>query len=136
MKRRGKGIRYMTAAGIGLSMLLLIVWEQELWNAKSSKEIYKILCDAFTVPGLLFLMLGFLLILSRQGIFHGVSYLMGGAVSQLLPFLGKPRESYGAYLERKRKKKEEPMWEYQVLFVTGGIFFAGALLLLYLYCNT
>lgn len=81
-------------------------------------ELYRILCDAFTIPGLLLLAFAFLLLMSNQGVLDGVGYLAANALRFLMPAGGARMENYKAYLERRRANRAKG---YGFLFVAGGI---------------
>lgn len=95
-------------------------------------EKYRMLCDAFTIPGLLMLMMGLLLAISNEGAFDGITYALTFAVRALIPF-GRNRndnEKYYDYVERKRAKR---VHGYGFLFIVGGIFMAVAAVFLILF---
>ncbi len=65
---------------------------------------YLILCDAFTVPGLLYLMFGAFMSLSNAGAMDGLGYVTGNALKMLIPGV-KNFERYKEYLERRRENR-------------------------------
>ena len=78
---------------------------------------YRILCDAFTVPGLLLLMFGSLLWVSNTGALDGLMYSVRMAIRFLIPGGRlKTEEKYGDYVERRREK---PIRGYGFLFISG-----------------
>ena len=79
------------------------------------RELYRIISDIFTVPGLFCLFIGGLLWLSGKGAFDGVGYVLGNAL-RLLTF--QPRRAYAP-----RKKKTAGCG---FLFVTGAVCLAAA----------
>ena len=83
---------------------------------------YRILCDAFTIPGLLFLMLGLLVTLSNQGALDGLGYVATSAFRLLIPNLGM-KERYSEYLERRRANR---LRGYGFLYVVGAVCMAIA----------
>ncbi len=92
---------------------------------------YLVLCDAFTVPGVLLLMIGCLVWASTQGALDGLGYAVNQAIAALIP--GKrlgADERYGDYLERKRNNRAKG---YGFLFYSGLITMAVALIFMGLY---
>ena len=86
-------------------------------------EKYRMLCDAFTIPGVILILVGSLVLLSDSGAFHGIGYVLSYAKNTLLHFvvpgaLGNT-ETYFDYVERK--KAEGRMKNYVFLFVAGGL---------------
>ena len=100
------------------------------WNI-SLQDRYRLLCDAFTIPGLLMILSGALLWVSNEGAFRGVSYCVRLAVFALIP--GKRKdgyENYGDYVERKGQKK---VHGYAFLFWNGLATMTVALIFFVLY---
>ena len=96
----------------------------------SDVELYRILCDAFTVPGLRFLMAGLLMTISNAGALDGVGYVVGNAVKMLIPGRAAKMERYKEYLDRKRENRPKG---YGFLYVVGGAAMAVALVFLFLF---
>lgn len=94
-------------------------------------EKYRILCDAFTIPGVLMIMFGFLVVVSNEGIFDGLLYAVTYAARALIPF-GRQREheKYADYVERKRDKRVSG---FGFLFISGAVFMAVAMVFLMLF---
>lgn len=92
-------------------------------------EWYRIVCDAFTVPGLIFLMVGCLVSLSNQGALDGIGYAATVAFRMLIG-AGARMERYKEYLERRRANR---MRGYGFLYVVGGACMAvsGVFMLLF-----
>ena len=77
---------------------------------------YRILCDAFTVPGLLFTMFGCFVSLSNQGAMDGLGYVAANAIKMLIPGGAMKMERYKEYLERRRANRVKG---YGFLYVVG-----------------
>ena len=94
--------------------------------------LYRVLCDGFTVPGIIVLMLGCLVWLSTQGAMDGVGYLMSYAVKALIPGKRGDIERYGDYIERKRANRATG---YGFLIITGLVFMGfAAIFMVLFYC--
>ena len=78
---------------------------------------YRILCDAFTIPGMLFLMLGLMVTLSNQGALDGLGYVATSAFRLLVPTPGM-KERYSEYLERRRANR---LRGYGFLYLVGAV---------------
>ena len=81
-------------------------------------ELYRILCDAFTIPGLLLLMFGLLMTISNQGALDGVAYVVKNAVKMLIPAAAADMERYKEYLERRKANRVKG---YGFLYVVGAV---------------
>lgn len=92
---------------------------------------YRMLCDAFTIPGLLFLMLGLLMTISSHGALDGVTYVVSYGLKMLIPGRHDKQERFYDYVQRKREKNKGKSFGY--LYLTGIIYLAAALLFLILF---
>ncbi|MBQ8368654.1 MAG: DUF3899 domain-containing protein [Clostridia bacterium] len=69
----------------------------------SDAERYRLLADAFTIPGVSLIMVWLLVLVSGEGIFDGIGYALSYTVTTLLPGMGnKKAEAYADYIERKQ----------------------------------
>lgn len=98
--------------------------------AQSLMERYRILADAFTVPGVVSIMVGLLLAISNEGFFTGLSYCMHVTVKALIPGGRLKIKKYKDYAEERRDKK---ITGYSFLFVVGGVLLAAAILFMILF---
>ena len=91
----------------------------ELW------EKLVMICDAFTIPGMLLILAGAMIWVSNMGALDGLSYAVTWAVKSLIPGARVSMdETYADYVERKR---ENPVRGYGFLFIAGGITMAVAI---------
>ena len=74
-------------------------------GATALVEWYRIICDAFTIPGLILLMLGCLMSLSNTGAMDGLGYVVSIALKMLIPGGGLKMERYKEYLDRRRANR-------------------------------
>lgn len=114
--------------------MVLLAWiylsSRDLGNA-SLQDQYRLLCDAFTIPGLLMILSGALVWGSNEGAFHGISYCVRLAVFALIPDKRKDGyEKYGDYVERKTRNK---IGGYAFLFWAGLVTLGVALVFFVLY---
>ncbi len=120
-------VRYGTAGAIGAVLVVMFLTAHGFWELESPVERYRVLTDAFTVPGLLMLCIGMLVWISDKGVFNPIAYAFRYLAAKLLPFAGIEQEHYVDYVERKR---EEHVTGYGFLLITGAVFFAIALFFL------
>ena len=128
-------LKYGVTSVVGLLLVrlyfLMNLDSMSDFAAVQTVEKYRMLCDAFTVPGIVILMVGFLVSLSNGGAFNGVGYVVSFAVRSLIPGMGG-HEKYNEYLERKNGKR---VTGYGFLYVVGGVFLGIALIFIALYYN-
>ena len=92
---------------------------------------YLILCDAFTVPGMLLIMFGCMMWASTTGALDGLGYCVRFAVFSLIPGKRLERdERYGDYIARKRENRVKG---YGFLFISGLVTMAVALVFMALF---
>ena len=85
-------------------------------GATALVDWYLILCDAFTVPGLLFTMFGCFMSLSNQGALDGLGYVAVNGLKMLIPGGASKMERYKEYLERRRANR---LKGYGFLYIVG-----------------
>lgn len=124
-------IYYAIPTLIGAAMTALILDTHDLSAAENVAERYRILCDAFTVPGVVLILFGVLLILSSKGAFDGIGYAAKHAIRMLIPGRGGIRETYREYLDRKHSDDKAPVWRYPI--IPGAVYFIISLIFLVLF---
>lgn len=117
MSKRMKSnlIKYGISGGACLLLAIAYVVSADFLNLELKDQL-RILCDAFTLPGMLCIFGGALVWLGNEGTFDGIGYVLSYAFHALLPGSLNKRESYKEYLERKRGKRTTG---YGFVFVVG-----------------
>lgn len=110
-------VKYGSASAVSLllSWATLGIYGTEKFLASVPVERYRMLCDIFSVPGVLLIMAGLLVVVSNQGAFEGIGYAVKYAVKMLIPG-PKTMEKYYDYLQRRRGKR---IHGFGFLFVVG-----------------
>ncbi len=124
---RKKITGYALCAVFGAAVFILICRLNHYTELESDQERLRVLCDAFTIPGLLLVALAGLIYAANNGAFYGISYGLRTAKQILLPFL--PNE-YVKYRDYIAKKKEKKVTGYRFIFITGLVFFIIGIILL------
>ena len=117
-------LKYGITCGIAAGMAYLTATLRGFSTEMAALEQYRILCDAFTIPGVVLLMLGLLVMIANAGNFLGISYLLVNGLRSLIPF-GRKAERYYDYYQRK--KAQGKVTGYGFIFISGAIFMAVAL---------
>lgn len=94
-------LKYGAAVLLAGGMAWLALELRDYTGTEPPTERYRMLCDAFTIPGVTLTMISALIALANEGSFTGVGYIMSYLFSRLIPGPGGGRESYADYLERK-----------------------------------
>lgn len=114
-------IKYVIMLVIGTAMVLITFSTHDLYSTTELAKRYKIIADAFTVPGALFLLLGLLIALSNQGSLHAIGYMLKRLGLMLIPFSKKEHETYSDYVANK-----ESVSGYSFIVYSGLVFMAVA----------
>lgn len=100
-------------------------------GSSSLADKYRVLCDAFTIPGVILLMLGLLVWVSTTGTLDGITYVFSWLWARIFPAgAARKREKYYEYVDRKKKNRSKG---YAFLFICGAIFMAAALIFMGLF---
>ena len=119
-------IKYSISFGLSLAIAWLYAYLRlDLSNlgAVPKTDLYRILCDACTVPGLLLLMSGLLMTISNQGALDGLGYVAVNGLKMLIPGAAQKMETFRDYLLRRRENRVKG---YGFLYVTAAAFLAAA----------
>ena len=127
---RNNLIKYGSCAAVGLLAGYGYLSGHDLFNLPLVDQ-YRLLSDAFMIPGFLMVAFGLLIYLANEGAFLGIGFIGQKAVGFLIPFLYKQKgETYREYVERKTGK---PTKGYGFLLICGCVFLAVSAVFLVLY---
>ena len=132
-EQRSRLLRYGLTSVLGLAVTYFYVSSRlDLTDLKNVElvDLYRTLCDGFTVPGMLLLMFACLLSISGTGALDGVAYVTSYAIKMLIPGRKDRMERYYDYVERKRAKRVKG---FGFLYIVGGAFMAIALIFMALF---
>lgn len=99
-----KGYISITVVALTISVYLMI--DRGVFAQTDIAEIYKLLCDAFFVPGIIFSCLGVLVAVSNEGFFDIFSYSMRIFVDSFTRNKNF-RNEYQTYFDYTRRNKEK-----------------------------
>lgn len=111
-------------------MAWLVLWVNDFDKIANQAQRMRLLADAFTIPGVLFMMVAALVWVASDGFFDGFGYAGRVTARMLLPFLKIEEEKYYDY---KMRKAGNRLHGYSFIFFTGLLFFVIAILLIILY---
>ena len=116
-KARTLLIKYGVSLVACAVFVVMFLQEQGL-ETLTLRNQYRVLSDAFTVPGLLLIFSGLMVVVMNAGALDGISFVVTYAFKALIPGLHGTQQSYADY---KAEKKEKKIKGYGFLFVVGGI---------------
>ena len=120
-KLRNRLLKYGIFAVVCAGLVVLYCGSRDFGQMDLVQK-YRTLCDAFTIPGMLYVLFALLLTVSNEGALDGVGYCVKQALRMLTP-KGLGGEKYDEYLERRRKNRKKG---YGFLYIVGGVFMALA----------
>lgn len=90
---------------------------------------YRVMCDGFTIPGLMMILVGLLFWLGNLGAFYAFGYLFRYVIKAFAPGAIK----IGRYLDYVEEQREKQLKGFGFLFVAGGILMTVAIVFLALF---
>lgn len=128
-KAKANLLKYGISGVICVAMVVFYAAVRDFF-AQALVEQYRILCDGFTISGVLAILAGALLAVTNQGALDGLTYACSTAFKALIPGGRLQTEKYYDYVQRKNEKRVKG---YGFLFVVGGICMALALIFMFLF---
>lgn len=123
----------ITTVAAGLFTLLLL-WLRDFGSAETLEDQYRILADAFSIPGMLLILFTGLVWVSSEGAFDGLGYAFSRVGSMLIPFFKKSLE-HQTYYDYKMSKKDKRAHGYSFLFFVGLVFLAVGIVFIVLHSS-
>ena len=102
-------IIYLVELAIATGVIFLSLWLRDFLDPSmhfDKMTTYRYLADAFTVPGVVYVCIGLLIIFAQHGAFDGIGYALRRAARFLLPFIFRKDVTYSEYLEERRAKQK------------------------------
>ena len=115
-------IKYAIASIIAVCFVLLNLSLRDFFKETELKEKYRMLADSFTIPGLIYVLLGLLIMLTNKGSLDALGYMVKRAVKMLVPMSKKYNMTYAEYKETKKG-----IHGYGFLFYIGAVVTAGGI---------
>lgn len=132
-KKVKKLIGYLVCAAVGAGMAVWYAFANGIKTAEPLSEKYRILCDAFTIPGIALLSVALLVLFSTMNAYDGIAFLLRNLRRSLIPG-GRtkyPHETYYEFIEKR--KERDKVKGYGFIAVTGAVFMAAAAVFLILF---
>ncbi len=126
-------IGYLVCAAVGAGMAVWYAFANGIRTAEPAAEKYRILCDAFTIPGIVLLSVALLVLFSTMNAYDGIVFLLRNLRRSLIPG-GRtkyPHETYYEFIESR--KGRDKVRGYGFIAVTGALFMAAAAVFLILF---
>lgn len=126
-------VKYLSTTIALLVVSLVICLSRDLFVRTEPSEIIKILCDAFSVPGIVYVCFGLLSICNQQGTFDGLGYTFKSWTRVMKNYKNDERnpKSYSEYKESV-KGKRKILWHF---IIVGFCFIAVGVVLSIIYAG-
>ena len=116
--------KYGISSLAGALIAIFVLSNRGFFDATDPALRVLYLADAFTIPGVLILMLGVMAWISTKGLFDILTYSLGRLGRALVPFGKTTDERFGDYKERKCENRIK---DYSFMFIVGGVFLLAAI---------
>lgn len=127
-------LRYLITTAAAGAVTVLILYLQGFFGLTSQVDRYRVLADAFTIPGVILVMVTALIWISSEGMFDGLAYAFGRVGSRLIPFFFKSWQ-HETYYDYKQCKSEDRPHGYSFLFFVGLAFVTIAVVFVFLHAS-
>lgn len=127
-----KYLRYLITFLVGLVFAFVICLFKNIFSQTSTNEIFKILVDAFFVPGVIILGFGLLVVATNGGTFDMLAY---GAIMFASLFQKGTKRKYKTFYDYHEAQKDRK-YSFAYLLIVGGILIAISLILLIFWYKT
>ena len=126
---RTKIIKYLVTIVIGAACVISYLSAYDL-SVEPEVERYRILTDAFSLPGIFMILVGLLIKMNNLGALDTIAYGFSFVIHMIIPGWFGKMEKYLDYVEARREKR---VTGYGFLFVVGGILFGISLVFVVLF---
>ena len=126
-------IKYAIAIAVGGLMVFSTLSLHGYANALPDLERYRMLADAFTIPGVFLMLLAALVWIANEGLFRGLGYVGSWLVRTLIPFAARKNGDEKYYDYVKRKEAQGKIGGYSFIFFTGAAFMIVAIVFIVLF---
>ncbi len=114
-------LKYGIATAVAGGMTALVLYLHGYADAVTQADRYRILADAFTIPGVILVMVAALIWVSTFGFFDGLSYAARQFAGLFWPMFGK-KHKHLTYYDYKVEREEKRFGGYGFLFFVGLAF--------------
>ena len=132
-EKKNKVISYSIIAAMGLLISFVFLRLRSFNAVTLPAERYRLFADAFTSPGIAFMMFGALIWVAGLGALDGISFAVKGLLRRLIPgsrLNSEDNESYYEYIQKKRAKKTKA---YLPLVLVGAVYTVFAIIFIILF---
>ncbi len=121
--------KYLITIGTGLAAALYVALTRNIFSVTNPSQIFAILADSFTVPGVVLTGIGGLMFVSNEGGFDALSY---GITSFIDLFRKEKKNKYKTFYDYKEEKASKTL-PVSFVLISGLIFMVLAIIMLLLY---
>ena len=125
-------IKYLLTVIFGGVIVAIALIARDFGSLLLIADKYRALADAFTIPGVVILMAGVIIIIAKDGFFDIITYGLGRLGKSLIPFSKKTDEHFYDY---KVRKASERTGKTGFLFVVGAVFLSVGIIFTILFCT-
>lgn len=122
--------KYLIKFSIMIVISIIIIITKDIASKETAADIFNVLTDAFTVPGILFVCFGLLIMCANQGTFDMLSY---GCQALFAVFKKDPTERKYRTFADYREAKAEKNKPFSSYIISGLIYIAIGIIMFIVY---
>ena len=121
--------KYLVTVIVGLVGVVGILLLKDFFQLTVMSDVFRVLCDAFAVVGVVLACVGLLIFSTNEGTFDGLVYAMKSFADLFRKASEKKYDSYFDYKNQNAKRKGE----FGYLLICSLLFIVISLVMLYFY---
>lgn len=122
--------KYLFTIIPSLAVVVAILLINDFANLETLQDKYRVLANSFTTPGVCLIMIGIIVLISREGTFDMLTYGISKAYYRFNQRSDRYFETFYDYKERLKAKERGSVWH---LFIVGAVLTVVAIVFTLLY---
>ena len=115
-EKKRSWLGYVIVVAIEIGITAMILSTNHILSVGGKREVYRILSDAFGIPGIIMILIGVLTVISDSGEFYGIGYSFRYLGDRLMPGRSSKKPlKYADYVDNKRSKPHASLRTYFLL---------------------
>ena len=117
-QQRDRLLKYGLTSVLTAAVVIYYAASRNLFQLEKL-EMYRVLCDAFTLPGIFLMLFGLMMLMNDLGALDTIAYFGHYLLHTFMPVAFGKGQSYLDFIEERRAKQKKG---YGFLFIVGGAF--------------
>ena len=122
-------LKFVFAIAIGALIVIAYCVINKISQAEDTTRIIRILCDSFTIAGIVLLCIGLLTVINKEGIFDGIGYSLKSVQYVAKSVWGYQQEKL-TYYDYKQELSKKRQIAFHFIIVGGAFLLIGIVFIL------